>query len=114
MEKKYEVLERFVQLRKKLGLSQKQLSEYLEVDQSYISKIENGERSITLDIAEKICNLIGYDVSYLFNGENQESLNISFRAKELDVEDLKKLARVNLIAIKLREMKKLYEEQDNV
>lgn len=101
---------RFVDLRKKIGLSQKQAAEYLEIDQSYVSKIENGERVLTLDIAEKMCNLIGYDVSYFYGNDDKDSLNVSFRTNTLDVDDLKALARVNEIAMKLKEMKKMSQE----
>lgn len=106
-------MEKFINIRKQLGLSQKQIAEYLEVDQSYISKIENGERVLTIDLAEKICDLAGYDISYFYNENIQDSLNISFRAKNLSSNDLKVLARINKIALKLREMKEIYKEINN-
>jgi hypothetical protein len=64
-------------------------------------------------MAEKLCNLIGYDISYFFNNNEQESLNISFRTNQLNSDDLRALARVNEIALKLKEMKKLYKEIGN-
>lgn len=110
---KINMKEKFINLRKGLKLNQKQIAEYLDVDQSYISKIENGERPLTYEMAEKLCNLIGYDISYFFNNNEQESLNISFRTNQLNSDDLRALARVNEIALKLKEMKKLYKEIGN-
>ncbi|AEG31622.1 helix-turn-helix domain-containing protein [Thiomicrospira cyclica] len=45
-----------IQLRKNSGLTQSELAEYIGVDQSFISKIERGERR--LDIVEFVlyCN----------------------------------------------------------
>lgn len=105
--------DKFINLRKKIGLTQKQLAEYLDVDQSYISKIENGERILTMDIAEKMCILIGHDISYFYSDNKKNLLNINFRTNQLDINDLKALARVNEIAMKLKEMQKLYKEINN-
>lgn len=102
--------DKLINLRNQLGLSQKQIAEYLDVDQSYISKIEKGERGLTVDLAEKMCNLIGFDMSYFYDENAQESLNICFRTNQLDASDLKALARVNEIAMKLKEMKEIYKE----
>lgn len=105
--------DKFIEIRKKFNLNQKQLAEYLEIDQSYISKIENGERTLPFDIAEKMCNLIGYDLSYFFSDNTQNSLNISFRTNKLDSIDLRALSRVNAIAMKIKEMKQIIGDSNN-
>jgi transcriptional regulator with XRE-family HTH domain len=47
--------EQFINIRKKIGLSQKEIAEYLDANQNYIIKIENGECSLPVDLAEKMC-----------------------------------------------------------
>jgi|SRR5690554_1912760 len=97
--------ERFINLRQMSGLSQKQLAEYLGIDQSYISKIEKGERALTLDIAEKMALLNGYDVSYFLEENSVEPIQFNCRMQNLTGEDLKYIAEINKIAINLKEMK---------
>lgn len=99
--------EQFINIRKKIGLSQKEIAEYLDANQNYIIKIENGECSLPVDLAEKMCNLIGYDISYFVFGIPQTSLNINFSKLKLNVHDLKVIARVNEIALKLKDMNKI-------
>ena len=50
---------RLKQLRKESKITQEQLAEYLNVDQSMITKLENGTRSLSVGMIEKICNLFG-------------------------------------------------------
>lgn len=50
--------ERFSELRNRSGFTQKQLAEYLDVDQSYISKCEKNERQFSADILEKAAELL--------------------------------------------------------
>ena len=45
--------QKLANIRQKLKVSQKELSKYLNVDRTYISKIEKGRRPLTLDIAQK-------------------------------------------------------------
>ena len=41
--------------REKLGISQEELAERSNVDRSYVSILERGQKSPTLDMLEKIC-----------------------------------------------------------
>ena len=50
---------KFKMLRERSGFTQSQLAEYLNVDQSYISKCEQNERQFSVDILEKTSNLFG-------------------------------------------------------
>ena len=50
---------RFSELRDRSGFTQSMVAEYLDVDQSYISKCEKGERQFSADILEKN-ELFGY------------------------------------------------------
>ena len=56
------VTELLYRLRTNSGLTQKELSEKLNVQQSYISKIETGERRIDLIELREICNVLGSNI----------------------------------------------------
>ena len=47
---KVNIGEKIKQLRIMAGFSQSVIAEYLQVDQSYISKMENGEREISTSV----------------------------------------------------------------
>ena len=104
--------ERFSQLRKHSGFTQKQIADYLGVDQSYISKCEKNERQYSTDILEKAAVLFGCSMDCFVN-ETYEfiAMPIAFRAKALTPDDLDTLAAINTIALNLRFMEGLLEEE---
>ena len=95
------VAKRFSELRNKSGFTQSIVAEYLDVDQSYISKCEKCERQFSVDILDKAAELFGCTMDYFVN----ESVNFtdanSFRAKSVTVEDLNTIA-MNKIALNPR------------
>ena len=97
--------ERIKNLRKNSKLTQEQLAKYLEVDQSLITKLEKGTRSLNADLIDKICNLFGCTEEYL-SGESDEyiPLNFAFRSNSIQTEDLQSIADINKIAMNLRWM----------
>lgn len=97
--------ERMKQLRKESKLTQEQLADYLEVDQSLITKLEKGTRTLNVDLIDKICNLFGCTEAYLM-GESDAyiPLHFAFRANSITTEDLQSIAAVNKIAMNLRMM----------
>lgn len=48
--------------RKQLGYTQKYISEFMGVSVSFISDLENGKKTIELDKAIAVANLLGLDV----------------------------------------------------
>lgn len=57
---------RMKQLRKHYGYSQQQLANYLKINQSHYSKIEQGKRRLSkLSQLESLCNLYGCQQEYL-------------------------------------------------
>ena len=102
--------ERFSELRNRSGFTQKQLAEYLDVDQSYISKCEKNERQFSADILEKAAELFGCTMDYFVN-ESCEFANMptALRSKSLNTEDLSTIAAMNKIALNLRFMESLLE-----
>lgn len=101
---------RFNELRNRSGFTQSQIAEYLDVDQSYISKCEKNERQFSVDVLEKAAELFGCTMEY-FVDESSEFviIPIALRAKNVDVEDLKTIAAMNKIALNLRFMEGLLE-----
>lgn len=104
--------QRFSELRSKSGFTQNMVAEYLNVDQSYISKCEKGERQFSIDILEKAAELFGCDVDYFFNDSCElVKMPIALRAESVTTEDLSAIAAINRIALNLRFMESLLEEE---
>ena len=102
---------RIKSLRKESKLTQEQMASYLDVDQSLVTKLENGTRNLNVDLIEKICNLFGCTDEYLL-GESDEyiPLNFAFRSNNIQAEDLQSIAMINKIAINLRFMDDLLKD----
>ncbi len=99
------------ELREKAGLNQKQIAQFLEVDQSNISKCEKGERQFQVDHLERLGNLFGVPLGDLMNEEvSVAPLQIAFRADGMQVEDLNAIADIQKIALNLNQMHTLLQE----
>ena len=98
-------------LREKAGLNQGQIAQFLEVDQSNISKCEKGERQFQVDHLERLGNLFGVSLGDLMNEEVPVMpLQIAFRADYMEVEDLNAIANIQKIALNLNQMRTLLRE----
>ncbi len=97
-------------LRTEFALNQQQIANFIGVDQSLISKIEKGERTISVDALEKLNALYGVTMQDI-RSENVFSgkLSIAFRTSDLSQSDLEVILAVNKIALNLRTMQKLLE-----
>lgn len=84
-------------LRIENNLTQKEVADYLDVDQSLIAKIENGERNIQTSQIEKLSDLYGYDI---LNDKKQDAIKIAFRAGNIS-SDLDSIAKIKRIALNL-------------
>lgn len=101
-------------LREQAGLRQNQVAAYLNVDQSYLSKIEKGERVITVDLLERLSELYGCDLAIFENDDiDVRPIQLALRAKEITLEDMNIIAEVNHIASNSRYMAKLLGETSN-
>ena len=94
-----EINVRIKELREKNGYTQKNIADFLSVDQSFVSKIENGERSLTSDMISNLSALFGTTVLSLLNDTGFTSTDCAFRASELTSNDLQTIAFINRIAI---------------
>lgn len=97
------VAERLKLLRKNSKLTQEQMADYLNIDQTYITKIENGSRNLNIELIDKICSLFGCSEDYLL-GETEDytPLYFAFRSNNIQTEDLQSIAAVNKIAMNLK------------
>ena len=94
------IAERIKEFRKNSGLSQANIACFLGVDQSLISKAENGERNLSVDMLEKLAAL--YGVSMLAFEENTLPVNplkFALRADELSTADMETISAINRIAL---------------
>lgn len=99
---------RFKELRENNKFSQAQLASFLNIDQSYVSKFEKGERNINVDVLEKMCNLFGCTLKYFENeDEKYEPMSIAFRSNNLQSEDLEAISAINKVALNIREIKSM-------
>jgi len=98
--------------REAFGINQTQIARFLGVDQSYISKIEKGERQISVNFLENLCDLFGCQLSDLDSPEPTGlTTHLSFRANAIDENDLKTISEIQHIALNLKEMKELLERK---
>lgn len=104
--------ERLKYLRKESKITQDQLAQFLSVDQSMITKLENGTRSFSITMVDKICSLFGCSEEFLL-GESDDyiPLNFAFRSTGIEAEDLESIAAVNKIAINLKYMNELMGDE---
>lgn len=99
------------QMREATGLRQSQVAEYLDIDQSYLSKIENGERAISAEQLEKMAELYGHDLGVFENeAEEPRPVQIALRVRDVSKEDLQVMATISHIAVNCRFMKQLLED----
>lgn len=101
-------LERLKNLRLKMGLSQEDLSNYLNITIDEVKDIESGEKIIDTTTFDDICSLYGCDHNYLMGrSDNFSPSNIAFRCEDLDNIDLNAIASINKIRIDLQFLENL-------
>lgn len=102
------IKERLIGLRKNSKITQKQLAVYLNVDQSYVSKWEKGERQPSTDILEKLCNLFGCPIKFFTDSEFEYlPMHYAFRSEGIELEDFVCISAMNKIALNLNHMEEI-------
>ena len=93
---------RFSEIRIQSGLTQNQMAEYLQVDQSYISRCEKNERQFSADVLEKAACLFGCCCCYLHGDVKEPVLHpLKMPVRDVSGADLESIATINRIAINL-------------
>ena len=104
------IYEKLKMMREKAGLRQGQIADYLGVTQTFISKVETGERNLTVDQLESVVNLYGYSLAAFENvEEDTHPIQFAFRAQDVSQEDLHIIAEIGKVAINSRFMAKALE-----
>ena len=85
------------------GFSQANIAEILGVDQSFISKFENGDRSMQSDVLERLANLYGYKASTFQHqdGLPEQRIKTAYRPSGITEDDMKTLHDIKRIAMNL-------------
>ena len=98
-------------LRENAGFTQSNLASFMKVDQSLISKVEKGERSLSTDMLEKLSALFGVTVEQM---ESQtmviSKLSFAFRGSEFSVDEMEAISAVNKIALNSEFMRVILKE----
>lgn len=108
------VYEKLKLMREQAGLRQGQIAEFLGVTQTYISKIETGERNLTVDQLENLVSLYGHSLTSFADMEKDaHPVRFAFRAQDVSQEDLKVIADIGRIAVNSRFMAEILEAADD-
>lgn len=100
-------------LRDKAGFTQSNLAEFMNVDQSFISKVEKGERSLTADMLDKIAILFGVTVEQIEGKEVASTkLSYAFRGSDFSVAEMQAIYAVNKIALNSEFLSVVLQEED--
>jgi transcriptional regulator with XRE-family HTH domain len=107
------IYEKLKMMREIAGLRQGQIAEYLGVTQTFISKVETGERNLTVDQLESLVNLYGYSLAAFTDMEQDaHPIQFAFRAQDVTQDDLRIIADIGKIALNSRFMAKTLEESN--
>ena len=105
------IYEKLELMREQSGLRQGQIAEYLGVTQTFISKVETGERNLTVAQLENLVNLYGYSLAAFANEDVvARPIQFAYRAQEVSQADLKVIADISKIVINSQFMTEVLEE----
>ena len=111
MEKNYNCIGTNIKLlREKRKIKQKDLAQFLEVDESLISKIENNHCNITTDLLDKVASLFALPSESFWQKQiSAPPIAFSLKQNEVTVENLEAIIKVNKITLNLKFMNNLLE-----
>lgn len=102
--------ERFKEIRSTHGYTQEQLANFLQIDRTLLAKFEKGERSLGVSVLEKACGLFGCSLLELESDKTYAPLAVAFRAKELTIDDMEAVSKIQKLVLNTQKMKKLEEK----
>ena len=86
--------------REAMGVTQAELASFLGMEQSHVSKIESGERTVSATVLEQLSALFGVSCEELMDSVcRNPRLVCAFRKNGLDSNDLKTISAINRIAL---------------
>ena len=94
------------ELRELNNFTQKQIAEYLDYDQSYITKLEKDERRLTVYALEELCDLYNCSEEYILDGEGtylKPYYEYNTNTKNLEISTIAKMNKIlrnlNLLSV---------------
>jgi transcriptional regulator with XRE-family HTH domain len=102
------------ELRKKLGYTQEQIAEYLDVSAAAITQYETGTRVVPAKAVTKLAILFNVDEYELYQEEPQQQQLLSafaFRADELQAKDLKTISEFKKIVLNYFHLSKALKDE---
>ena len=102
---------RFKEIRKQNDFTQEQIAKFLQVDRSLIAKFEVGERSLGMALIEKACSLFGCEAAAVLEEQEYCPLAVDYLAKDLTLDDIEVVSKVQQIALNLRRIKVSLESE---
>lgn len=96
---------RFKEVRTKSGFTQEQIANFLRLDRTMIAKFEKGERAIGIADLERACGVFGCSLKVLRGLEEYRPLAVAYRAKDLSVQDMESVRKVQKIILNMRRIK---------
>ena len=107
--------ENIKRMRKRSGLTQEHVARFLGIDQTLVSKMETGQRSIGAAALEKLCDLFFCTLDDLLGEETDPSRKkaVAFRADNLEPDDLRAIAAIGRIVRNLEDLAVLEKEADH-
>ena len=101
---------RLKKIREDHEYSQRQIAEYLGIDQSNLSKIENNKRNLNLTLLDKICFLYNCTPEYLLGEQDfYKKQKIMFKSGT-DI-DLEVIAKINQLSFHLKSLREFDNEK---
>lgn len=99
-------------LRENMGFTQTSIANFLKVDQSMISKIEQGERALSADLLDKLATLFGVTIEQIEKKNIEKAkLSFAFRGRDMSPTDLEIIYSINRIALNSEFMNSLLERE---
>ena len=95
-------------------LSQYDISSYLGIDRSLVSKYEHGEREVPLPVLEKLASLYGVDISVFLESEPAHAAlhqALAFRKNKMQPDDLPQLANFRKIVMNYIDIRELAKHE---
>lgn len=102
----------FKEIREYNGYTQEQIARYLDVDRTLITKFEKGERSLSMMALDKAARLFGCETETIIYGKEYIPLAVAYRAKDLELDDMEVIAKVQQMALNLRRIKKCLRSEE--
>ena len=102
-----EVKEYLTCIIKSSKLTQEQIAKCMKVTQSTISKWMSGERKIGSEEFIQLLSLLGYTTSDFINEKTTLPLQMSFRGRDFEPEDIEAIGLFNKLIANLRLMEEI-------